>query len=154
MKFVPEEDCIERTVDICLYLERNGMTLRKEWDVRTYKTCFEVHEFETTPTTRTILSHVVSIFDPVGFIALGVLLANLLMQDTRPKNLAWNAKIPRECFMRLDCRLRSTRLLSKLLLSRCLVPESYKPLATQIQCFADASKFAYGVVAYAPLPSS
>lgn len=147
MKSIQEEHRIERNVDIYLSMERNEMTLGRKWNVRTGK-IFGVCEFGVTPTRRTILSFVAFIFDPDVFIGPVVLPAKLILQDTCRQNLAWDTELPTECFMIWDCWLGGVKLLSELLLSRCLVPEPYKPLATQMHCFANASKFAYGVVAY------
>ncbi|VDP76899.1 unnamed protein product, partial [Schistosoma curassoni] len=96
---------------------------------------------------RNVLSHVASIFDPIGFVAPIILPAKVILQDTCRQKLDWDAELPVDCQTKWNNWCRHIKGLDHLRIPRCLKP-GFEPSSAQIHCFPDASELAYGVVAY------
>ncbi|CAH8290201.1 unnamed protein product [Schistosoma bovis] len=105
------------------------------------------HNHKLPNNRRNVLSHVASIFDPIGSVAPIILPAKVILQDTCRQKLDWDAELPVDCQTKWNNWCRHIKGLDHLRISRCLKP-GFEPSSAQIHCFPDASELAYGVVAY------
>lgn len=75
--------------------------LRVKWNVEDDVFCFKVVGQSTSPTRRSMLSIVASIFDPLGFLSPFTLTEKRILQTMCQGNLGWNDPLPAERLLEL-----------------------------------------------------
>ena len=111
------------------------------WDAVNDEFTFKVEIKEKQPTRRALLSIVSSVYDPLGFTALFILLAKILMKGLCRMGLNWDDQIYAKYIQRWSTWLKE--------LLRFMKPSRFKEVvATQLHTFADASQRGYGAVTY------
>ncbi|XP_077976283.1 uncharacterized protein LOC120332657 [Styela clava] len=100
-------------------------------------------------TKRTTLSLVSSLYDPLGFVAVVVIVAKIMQQDLCRKRLGWDEPIPDCDVAKWTKWLEQLSALKDITINRCVKPNGFgRVVVMQIHHFADASSVAYGAVAY------
>lgn len=100
-----------------------------------------------SPTKRTVLSFLASIFDPAGLFSPCLLPLKLFMQECSKSNFGWNDKLPSDFITRF----------TKLFYEAIQIPDIKIPRriwkvsgigSVTLNIFCDASQFAYACVVY------
>ncbi|XP_058810967.1 uncharacterized protein LOC131675845 [Topomyia yanbarensis] len=102
------------------------------------------------PTKREVLRVIMSIFDPLGFVAPFVVHGKCLIQDIWRSKVGWDEKVPDEIFSRWKKWVQVLGRLCEVKIPRCYFPGySADSLDTlELHVFVDASESAYASVAY------
>ncbi|XP_067625142.1 uncharacterized protein [Eurosta solidaginis] len=156
-KVVTALDCVDQTKTMGI---KEGILLEKvlglHWQpsidcfnfvLKFHKVNASVIKGDRPPTKRELLSVVMSIFDPLGFISHYVIGAKLLMRETWRKQTHWDEPLP-------DKIIESWEKWRKQLpaVTAYHVPRVYftigKPEELQLHVFVDASETAFSAVAY------
>ena len=105
-----------------------------------------------TPTKRSILSVVASIFDPLGVLSAFTLPAKQIFQCLCKLNVNWDETLPKSILSQWKVWVKSLPLLLNVSLSRYIFKEiafeNGIPQNVEIHCFADASKQGYCSIVY------
>ena len=95
------------------------------------------------------MSIVSSVYDPLGFAALFVLQAKLILQDLCQRKLGWDDEITTDSLKHWQDWLEELPNLEQLTIDRCFKPTDPEGVEeTQLHHFADASQHGYGAVTY------
>ena len=129
-----------------------GMYWHTERDAFTY--CLKFVKFAPTkkfvPTKREVLSTVMSVFDPLGFLAHFVVYAKMLLQEVWRFKVGWDDPLPpalrRKWFQWLNKLPKVERVFIPRLYSTRMSPSP--PISIQLHLFVDASLEAFAAVAY------
>ena len=122
-------------------------TLGVQWYVDTFKFLVVVSE---RPMTRcSILSTISSVYDPLGLLALFVLIGKLILQELCKEKAEWDEMLP-ECIRpHWVKRLSDLQILPRLKVPRSYEPESFGEIASaQLHKFSHASQNSYGLCSY------
>ncbi|XP_017487272.1 PREDICTED: uncharacterized protein LOC108375640, partial [Rhagoletis zephyria] len=99
------------------------------------------------PTKRELLSVVMSIFDPLGFLSNFVVSAKILMREVWKHDIRWDEPLPNNVNAAWECWRKQLSTVAEY-----VVPRYYflngKPKALQLHVFVDASEDAFAAVAY------
>ncbi|XP_065091343.1 uncharacterized protein LOC135712305 [Ochlerotatus camptorhynchus] len=105
---------------------------------------------DTIPTKREALSLVMSVFDPLGLLAVVLVHGKVLLQDIWRAGVDWDEFIPADTFGRWKTWIQILRQLNEVKIPRCYFP-GYGPQAydsLELHIFVDASEAAYAACAY------
>ncbi|XP_058817032.1 uncharacterized protein LOC131680333 [Topomyia yanbarensis] len=118
------------------------------WKPESDEFLFKIPEWPERPTStkQIILSHVCSLFDPLGLIGPVVVLAKMLIQTLWHRNIGWDDLIPHDLHDKWTEIARQLPLLKDLTIPRFLLTNNVASL--QLHGFADASQRAYGACIY------
>lgn len=102
------------------------------------------------PTKREIARVVMSLFDPLGFIAFFLVHGKILLQDIWLKGTEWDENVPDDIYEKWRQWASFFEHLNQLRIPRCYFRSPFpKNLDTlQLHVFVDASEAAYACVAY------
>ena len=130
-----------------------GMWWNAEKDEFTFKTKFHkvkdaVLKGLQMPTKREVLSLMMSLFDPVGFLAHFVIKGRIIFQDIWKVGIGWDEKIPHEFEKSWRKWLAELQLVPTVAIPRCYTPKLNEATDVQLHVFNDASKEAFACVAY------
>ncbi|XP_017469917.1 PREDICTED: uncharacterized protein LOC108361720 [Rhagoletis zephyria] len=129
-----------------------GMLWQPSSDHFTYRLEFHgvdssVISGDLVPTKRMLLSIVMSIFDPLGFLCHLTITAKLVMREIWKRDLGWDEHVPNE----INDMWNNFRM-QLLNVVECKVPRHYfklgQPKNLQLHIFVDASEDAFGAVAF------
>ncbi|XP_017462699.1 PREDICTED: uncharacterized protein LOC108356076, partial [Rhagoletis zephyria] len=129
-----------------------GMLWQPSSDHFTYRLEFHgvdssVISGDLAPTKRMLLSIVMSIFDPLGFLCHLTITAKLVMREIWKRDLGWDEPVPNE----INDMWNNFRM-QLLNVAECKVPRHYfklgEPKNLQLHIFVDASEDAFGAVAF------
>ncbi|XP_053691604.1 uncharacterized protein LOC128740118 [Sabethes cyaneus] len=102
------------------------------------------------PTKRQALRVVMSIFDPLGLVAVFVIHGKILIQNIWRSKIDWDERISGELFSHWERWTNLLRQLEQIQIPRCYFPgssvEAYHTI--QLHTFVDASEEAFAAVAY------
>ncbi|XP_021966036.1 uncharacterized protein LOC110861240 [Folsomia candida] len=139
-----EDNVIERVL---------GLFWRPESDVFTFSLNFvkareEILSGRKVPTKREMLSLVMSIYDPLGFLAILTIKAKILLQQAWRSEVGWDDEIPRSTFESWRKWLQDVQKIPSFRLPRCYSWTFTSADEVQLHMFVDASEEAFGAVAY------
>ncbi|XP_065178343.1 uncharacterized protein LOC135808982 [Sycon ciliatum] len=100
------------------------------------------------PTKRSLLSIVMSVFDPLGFLAAFVIAARILLQDIWLSGIGWDDEIPPELLSRWQIWCGQLLEISKFRISRAYSCFTSSATDLSLHVFCDASSKAFAAVAY------
>lgn len=104
---------------------------------------------ETSPTKREVLSTLMSIFDPLGFISNLLIYMKILLQDVWRSGIDWDDKLQAEEVSKLQRWVKHLREIDSVRIPRyCMHLTSCKQKGADLHVFVDASENAYAAVAY------
>lgn len=100
------------------------------------------------PSKREVLSAVMSVFDPFGFLADVMLPSKLVMQELWRVGAQWDAPVPDaiDARWRAWCGVLSD--MARFTIPRCYSPSLMASTEVQLHCFADASEEAFAAALY------
>ncbi|OXA55241.1 Pro-Pol polyprotein [Folsomia candida] len=100
------------------------------------------------PSKREVLSLVMSLYDPLGFLSILTIRAKMIIQKCWTSETGWDDVIPEETREFWRKWLEELQNITKFQLPRCLSPNLSKSQDNQLHVFGDASEEAYGAVVY------
>ncbi|XP_075157703.1 uncharacterized protein LOC142230970 [Haematobia irritans] len=108
-----------------------------------------VREGKQKPTKSQVLSMVMSIFDPFGFLANVVIRSKLILQEIWNYNVDWNSTIPDELYQKWRAWYIELQNVKDFKFPRCY-DKAFSDLSASIELhiFADASELAFAAVGY------
>ena len=119
------------------------------WDVKNDVFHFEpVINCVDLYTKATMLSIIVSIFDPLGFVRPVTISGLMLFQDANRMKIGWKQALPGELNEIWISWLHSLEELSSIKFVRCMKPAPFNDSHLELYVFSDASQVAYGCVIY------
>ena len=122
-----------------------------QWKYQTDEFVFDIQVPQRPLTRRGLLSAVLSLFDPLGFVAPVTLFPKLLLQDLCKQGRSWDEPLNEDEADDWKKWLRSLPHLSKLQIKRCLKPSEFKANSYELHFFFDASLRCYGSCCYLPM---
>ncbi|XP_035714129.1 uncharacterized protein LOC118438289 [Folsomia candida] len=139
-----EDNVIERVL---------GLFWRPESDVFTFSLNFvkarvEILSGKKVPTKREMLSLVMSIYDPLGFLVILTIKAKILLQQAWRSEVGWDDEIPRSTFESWRTWLQEVQKIPTFRLPRCYSWTFTSADEVQLHIFVDASEEAFGAVGY------
>jgi hypothetical protein len=108
--------------DVCPGQPTVERALGVQWNVGLGQFGFKIKMKEKLSTRRGVLSVVSSVYDPLGFAALFVLVAKMLMQELCRKNLCWNDPIQGEYLKQWENWQTQLMKIEQLYVPRCFKP--------------------------------
>ncbi|XP_058456625.1 uncharacterized protein LOC131434022 [Malaya genurostris] len=146
VKFVDKSTVYERVL---------GMIWKPESDVFVFQGVFreEIQNLlcnEVAPTKREVLRVVMSIFDPIGLVAVFVVHGKLLIQQIWRNGLSWDEHIRDQMLLQWKRWIKLLQELEQVQITRCYFP-GYTPKdysSLELHIFVDASEEAMAAVAY------
>ncbi|GFT24322.1 integrase catalytic domain-containing protein [Nephila pilipes] len=127
------------------------MVLSLNWDVVSDElSCKLPSNIDCTqgnPVTKRVLLFVInSVYDPIGFTALALLLPKLLMQEALRGKISWDEMLPVELEHKYRLWETTMHFMSKCAIPRRLFAENYDDFTLHI--YTDASAHAYAACAF------
>lgn len=130
-----------------------GLWWNQEKDVMTFRLNFykvpeEIIQGERRPTKREVLKLVMSIYDPLGFVAHYVIQGKILLQEIWRSGIGFDDTLTDNLDMKWKQFIEQLNNLCKVELPRCyssLIPEARD---IQLHIFCDASEKAFSCVVY------
>jgi len=113
--------------------------------------CQAAAEVGPSPTKRQVLQISSRMFDPMGFISPAVLQLKILLQKQWEKQVKWDQPIDEEDARKWNLAVASLSALNRLRIPRWIGQVHRNSQVIELHVFADASKDAYGAVAYVRL---
>ena len=148
MAAIPTED---RAIEFTINDSQDPVTktLGLSWnsvdDVLTIPKSSKPAEFEVTK--RNVLSKIATIFDPLGFISPVVVRAKIMLQELWSRGYEWDEEVTDELAHQICDWFNRLSNVAEISVPRSL--RELKPIVTsEVVTFVDASKEAYGAVAY------
>lgn len=148
---IPKKECAGGATDLDLALGEPKIerALGVQWCVTSDTFHFRVIVKDNPCTRRRVLSTVVSIFDPLGFVAPYILVGKRILQRMCQDKLDWDEPLPDDLKPHWEAWLRDLLNLSSIKIPRCYVPPTFKDIQQyELHSFSDASISGYGVCSY------
>ncbi|XP_055685297.1 uncharacterized protein LOC129791254 [Lutzomyia longipalpis] len=144
MKSLSDKDGPERVL---------GLWWNSTDDVFTFKANFhrvpeEIFSAERVPTMREILRLVMSVFDPLGFLAHFTVKGKIILQNLWRLKAKWDEEVPDDVLPDWREFLQELQMISQVSIPRCFSLNLPIALTIQLHIFGDASSAAYATVAY------
>ncbi|XP_060810108.1 uncharacterized protein LOC106135933 [Amyelois transitella] len=114
---------------------------------------FNIHssisDFPENPTKRSVLSHLMSVFDPLGLLSPLTIRGRILFQEAWRNKIGWDETLPNNEIIKWKQWFLDISDSAKLRIPRCYIHSSnLKVLKRELHLFCDASKVAYAAAAY------
>ncbi len=152
LRTVPQTELIDPQLDLDLDQLPIERTLGITWNCELDEFSFKLKVCPEASTKRQILSAVMSVFDPLGFLSPVVLVAKILLQDIwREEKLSWDDSVPSSLQLRWRNWAGEMASLRQLKIPRCLWNGRFGLSGSdnlQLHVFCDASQQGYGSAVY------
>ena len=135
-----EEDFCVGKSDNCRAL---GVLWKPSLDMLTYR----VHVPPETATKRTVMSTVMSVFDPIGYLTGWLLHGKILLQKIWRRDLVWDDNIPEDLNAEWQKWTDELRRIHELQLPRHLF-NNQRVTAVELHVFCDASEKGFSAVLF------
>ncbi|XP_062600914.1 uncharacterized protein LOC134262527 [Saccostrea cucullata] len=120
-----------------------------KWNIEEDAFCFKAVDQNASPTRRSMLSIVASIFDPLGFLSPFTLTGKRILQEICQGNIGWNDPLPADRLLEWEAWIKDLQNLDLIKVPRCLIPSDFgKPITFELHHFSDASTNGYGQCSY------
>lgn len=124
------------------------------WNIELDVFCFKVVMKERPSTRRGILSTVMSVYDPLGFLAPVSLLGKQLIQFLCVQGSGWDEPVPKHIDIQWLSWLADVKQLSDIQVRRCIRPRDFDIVSVEFHHFCDGSLLGFGCCSYLRLVSS
>ena len=135
-----------------------GLHWDQEDDVYTFRgSCLQDRNTGPTQslaTKREVLRTVMSIFDPLGFLASYLVTAKVLLQDVWRAGIGWNDELPTALNDRWEKWKESLEQLDGFTIPRGYDAKTSRTSPVELHVFCDASTQAYAAAAYVRVPTA
>nr|XP_012153196.1 PREDICTED: uncharacterized protein LOC105664201 [Megachile rotundata] len=121
---------------------------RLSFDVSLKRIPGEILTGERRPTKRQMLSVIMSVFDPYGFLSPFTIRSKILLQNCWRSAITWDEELKSAEYLEWRRWLQDLQLIEHLTIPRCYVQQDANVHETELHVFCDASEKAYAVVAY------
>ena len=159
MHAIPELNSQKGSVDIELtsplqeFTKTLGLIWKPTADVFTFKVNLRrmprgVAEGTAIPTKRQMLSIVMSVFDPLGFICPFSVRSRIILQDVWRSSIGWDSKLKEPEFVKWKRWIDGLIKLENINIPRCHLKPTSNVRRNELHAFSDASKEAYAAVVY------
>jgi len=159
MESIPEELRAKewKNMNICEETMEAGRVLGLWWDngkdIFTFKLNFhkvpvQIVNGSRRPTKREILKLVMSVFDPLGFVAHLVIKAKILLQDVWRGGFEWDQELSEDLFDRWKNWLLELTKIPSVEIPRCYSRNSSNSEENQLHILCDASEKAFSAIAF------
>ena len=119
------------------------------WCIETDTIGFRIELKDKPLTRRGILSTVSSVYDPLGIVALVILVGKQLFQELHHDGIEWDDLVPSHVHSQWEKWRSELPLLEKITIARCVKSPSFgEPVKTELHSFSDASDVGLGQVPY------
>ena len=118
------------------------------WSPETDELTYKAKVAPEATTKRTLLSHVMSVFDPVGLLCGWLLTVRLLLQRLWKENLAWDSPLPEEQQKEYRQWAEELQQLDSIRIPRHVFNHEAGIKEAEMHVFCDASQKAICAVAY------
>ena len=102
----------------------------------------------TTPTKRSVLSKIASVFDPLGLFSPVLIQGKVFIQSLWSKNIEWDDEISNEDKTVWSSVSSNMSKLSDISVKRCIALDDNENVQRSLVCFCDASSCAYAANVY------
>lgn len=142
-----------KELDIKLHSEDHPSVLGLKWDVGSDAFCFSVkpENFSRNTTKRIMLSEVLRLFDPTGFLSPVTIVGKTMIQQLWQLQCGWDEQAPTHLQQQWTQIQTQLNRLNELKIERWI--GTTRGVTTEIHIFCDASSIAYAAVAYAKTTS-
>lgn len=138
------EDNLERVLGVWWNVEQDllkfKLNLREEH--------LKILDEKKIPTKREFLKIMMSLFDPLGFIAPFIVHAKIILQEIWKANINWDEKITEDLNVEWNKWKSGLKNLENFSVPRCYTPVLWTASSVQLHLFCDASERAYATTAY------
>ncbi|KRX99145.1 hypothetical protein T4E_10779 [Trichinella pseudospiralis] len=135
------------TTDNREILRTLGLHWNRERDEFTFVAL--ITENEKNCTKRKLISDASKLYDPLGFLTPFVVRAKILFQKLWQAGIDWDEPLTTSIAEDWSKWKREAKNLWKIKIPRCLIPSPVEETdSTELHVYGDASKWAYGAVAY------
>ncbi|XP_021964116.1 uncharacterized protein LOC110859468 [Folsomia candida] len=141
---INKEDQIERVLGLFWMPEEDNFTFCLKY----LKVSEDVMKGRRIPTKREVLSLVMSVFDPLGFLSTLTIKAKMILQRTWISEIGWDDEIPSSTHQAWKLWLTLLESITEFKVPRCYSPTFSRSTDNQLHIFGDGSEEAFGVVAY------
>ncbi|XP_074030342.1 uncharacterized protein [Leptinotarsa decemlineata] len=157
MQSIPENFRANSQVDVKLDSKMLERVLGISWSPTTDDFVFildlkkipdEICHGEKVPTKREVLRTVMSVFDPLGFLAPLMINARILIQNIWRSHIDWDQAITEELFYTWLKWLTQLKYYTPVTINRYYFPNSTLINKVDLHLFSDASDKAYAAVAF------
>ena len=124
------------------------------WNVDADVFCFKADLKERPFTHRGMLSTVMSVYDPLGFLAPISLQGKRLLQLLCVQGLGWDDPISSDMASQWQSWLSDVKQLSELRIRRCVKPPGFSVAKVEFHHFCDGSLLGFGFCSYLRLIST
>lgn len=100
------------------------------------------------PTKREVLRILMSIFDPIGFVAQFTVYMKILLQEIWSSGIGWDDTLPDGIYASWKIWMAELLKIKELRIPRCYMLSVINPVEIQLHTFVDASEAAFGAVSY------
>ncbi|XP_074032901.1 uncharacterized protein [Leptinotarsa decemlineata] len=130
-----------------------GIWWNPKKDIFQFKTKFHkidknLLEGNRRPTKREVLKIVMSVFDPLGFLANFLIQGKIILQKTWRSQIGWDDEIPDSLIIKWEKFIQDLRKVDDFKLPRQYCEMNRSDSEIQLHIFCDASENAYASVAY------
>lgn len=118
------------------------------YSIRFNKLNKEVLFGKRRPTKREVLRTLMSVFDPLGFLAAFLVYVKMLLQEIWRSSIGWDDKIEDSHFEKWLIWIGELPKIEKIKIPRCYFVTTSKDFIIDLHMFVDASENAYAAVGY------
>ncbi|XP_076638806.1 uncharacterized protein LOC143350669 [Colletes latitarsis] len=108
----------------------------------------EILTGEQKPTKRQMLSVIMSVFDPYGFLSPFTIRSKILLQNSWRSTIAWDEVLKDTEYVEWKRWIQDLQHIKHFSIPRCYLQRNATICATELHVFCDASEKAYAGVAY------
>ena len=148
LKHLPATEISPKYVNLDLNSLSSERTLGLIWNIDKDTFTFKPVWKKLPNTKRGILSIVSSTFDPLGILTPSLIEAKYIIQQLWKEKIGWDEKIPDNLYKRWELWKQEMSNISTISIPRWFGFDKKENNQIELHMFCDASKIAYGAVAY------
>ena len=157
LRALPAEAVAQRGMELAFNEEEFQRVLGVVWspenDIFTFSTAFprvdqRLVTGEKHPSKREVLKLIMSVFDPLGLLAVMTIRGKILMQDLWRAGVSWDSAIPENLKAKWETWLADLKMATEIRIPRCYTLGIGKIRNVELHIFCDASEQAFAAAGY------